>query len=518
MAGKFRSINAGYLSGDIDHTVDGLYTHPAPVIAVQEGDEKPSYLLHKLDQGSNITLSVVTVNQSQRVRIDAAGGAVSDELVKISGTDTTASRLEDKIVQGSNMTITKLNSGGDEQLQLNVTGVVSDELVKASATDTTPDELDAKIVQGANVTITKLNPGGNEQLQISATGGGSGSWVGLTDTPSSLAGQQYKIPRVNSAEDALELVSEAPGTKVTVGITDIIGDKTLIGGQNIQLVPNDIAKTITFNALHNVSAFDWKERVIGHVNYIKGTSGAPTGTPSSSPEYCLVVPDNTLYTWNGSWDAGVALIAGDTLINDLTGTDTSGSSGTYTPDHYYYISDGGSISSRAPNNNEAIVMENDPLHGGSTSVYVYDDGLGQWIYYGQYNYAPDATTSLKGISRLAIHGEVASLVPIQSDDPRIDAIGLYQIVTAGVHAAQHGHVYFVDTTGGTVTLNLPASPQTGDYVGIVDSNSNFDSVAVNVGRNGNPIMGLNEDMTCDVKNASFRLVFADGVRGWRIED
>jgi len=43
---------------------------------------------------------------------------------------------------------------------------------KVSGTDTTEDFLESKIVAGSNITITKLNSGGNEQLEIASSGGG----------------------------------------------------------------------------------------------------------------------------------------------------------------------------------------------------------------------------------------------------------------------------------------------------------------------------------------------------------
>ena len=48
------------------------------------------------------------------------------------------------------------------------------EQAKVSANDTTKAYLESKIVAGANVTVTTLNDGANETLQISATGGGGG--------------------------------------------------------------------------------------------------------------------------------------------------------------------------------------------------------------------------------------------------------------------------------------------------------------------------------------------------------
>ncbi len=51
----------------------------------------------------------------------------------------------------------------------------SDEKVKVSINDTVASYLSSKIVAGANITITVLNPGGNEQLQIAGLGAGGGT-------------------------------------------------------------------------------------------------------------------------------------------------------------------------------------------------------------------------------------------------------------------------------------------------------------------------------------------------------
>lgn len=61
-------------------------------------------------------------------------------------------------------------------LMLDSTGLFNprdgtDDKVGASPTDTTPADLLAKLAAGSNITITLLNAGGNEQLEISSAGG-----------------------------------------------------------------------------------------------------------------------------------------------------------------------------------------------------------------------------------------------------------------------------------------------------------------------------------------------------------
>lgn len=64
-------------------------------------------------------------------------------------------------------------------------------------------------------------------------------------------------------------------------------------------------------------------------------------------------------------------------------------------------------------------------------------------------------------------------------------------------------------TAATQTITLPASPSTGDRVGITVENF-ADTV---VGRNGSTIMEVAEDMTIDKEYASIDLVYLDS--SWR---
>jgi hypothetical protein len=66
----------------------------------------------------------------------------------------------------------KTNAAGDAIL-VEAVAIVNEYKTAISGADTTPNYLEDKIVAGSNITITKLNTGGNEQLEISSTGGTS---------------------------------------------------------------------------------------------------------------------------------------------------------------------------------------------------------------------------------------------------------------------------------------------------------------------------------------------------------
>jgi hypothetical protein len=73
----------------------------------------------------------------------------------------------------------------------------------------------------------------------------------------------------------------------------------------------------------------------------------------------------------------------------------------------------------------------------------------------------------------------------------------------------------VCTTGG-FTVTLPASPLVNDTVQIIDATGVFGSNNVTVGRNGNEIQNIAEDLTLNINNTAVTLVFTGATYGWLI--
>jgi hypothetical protein len=76
--------------------------------------------------------------------------------------------------------------------------------------------------------------------------------------------------------------------------------------------------------------------------------------------------------------------------------------------------------------------------------------------------------------------------------------------------------YFVNTSGGAVTITLPASPQTGDQVSILDLASTFDTNNCTIGRNGLKIMGLTENLILSTEDEAITLVYTGATYGWKL--
>ena len=74
--------------------------------------------------------------------------------------------------------------------------------------------------------------------------------------------------------------------------------------------------------------------------------------------------------------------------------------------------------------------------------------------------------------------------------------------------------YCIDTTGGAVTATLPASPANNDTILFVAC-SNYSTNNLIIGRAGNNIQGVAQDMTVATNNAAFYLIFVTSY-GWRM--
>jgi len=82
--------------------------------------------------------------------------------------------------------------------------------------------------------------------------------------------------------------------------------------------------------------------------------------------------------------------------------------------------------------------------------------------------------------------------------------------------AVSGNGYFVNTTSGSITVTLPATPSAGDVVGIKDYANTADTNAIVIGRNGSNINGDAADYQITTEGLSAILVYVDATKGWLI--
>ncbi|WP_457321628.1 hypothetical protein [Roseateles sp. P5_E11] len=124
---------------------------------------------------------------------------------------------------------------------------------------------------------------------------------------------------------------------------------------------------------------------------------------------------------------------------------------------------------------------------------------------------PAAPTAAVGTNTTQIATMAALQAGLATVAPSTDALALSVSNAAAVTlvAGQQDCATFA----GAVTWTLPVAPSVGSRCGFIVGNSRSDNV---VARNGQPIMGLAEDMTVDNLNAAFVLRYVNASLGWRL--
>lgn len=96
----------------------------------------------------------------------------------------------------------------------------------------------------------------------------------------------------------------------------------------------------------------------------------------------------------------------------------------------------------------------------------------------------------------------------------LPAGGLTYIFTTTPVTATDKQGVLTDTSGGSFTVTLPATPSVGAQVVIADAGSSWGTNNLTVGRNGSTIGGLAENLICDITGASVQFVY-DGTT-WEV--
>ena len=90
------------------------------------------------------------------------------------------------------------------------------------------------------------------------------------------------------------------------------------------------------------------------------------------------------------------------------------------------------------------------------------------------------------------------------------------VVTGSTVTVEAGRGYFINTTSNACTVTLPASPEVGDQIVLVDYARKWATNAVTLDSNGNNFQGENDTYTVDYDTVgqSLNIVYADSTKGW----
>jgi hypothetical protein len=92
--------------------------------------------------------------------------------------------------------------------------------------------------------------------------------------------------------------------------------------------------------------------------------------------------------------------------------------------------------------------------------------------------------------------------------------GVWATKTANYTLANRDAI-LANSAGGTFTLTLPVAPAVNDRIRIADLAGTWSISPVLLARNGNKIMGLSEDYSLNVRNASVDIIYTGATYGWR---
>jgi len=126
------------------------------------------------------------------------------------------------------------------------------------------------------------------------------------------------------------------------------------------------------------------------------------------------------------------------------------------------------------------------------------------------------TLTVKTVSGTGVTIPVKSKMVLYSDGTNIHSGPMtkgYLTVTAA-YTAVAGDQVMANTTGGAITVTLPASPSTGDEVSFLDARGTFNTNNLTIGRNSQPIEGAATDDVLSTAGQSITLVYVDATRGW----
>jgi hypothetical protein len=97
----------------------------------------------------------------------------------------------------------------------------------------------------------------------------------------------------------------------------------------------------------------------------------------------------------------------------------------------------------------------------------------------------------------------------------VSGVNPYSVKNSAYNAVA-GDRLMINTSAGSVTITLPASPVLGDTIKFIDAAGTFDFNPMTISRNGQAIMGDNDNLTVNTRNAAFTLVYYNATYGWRL--
>ena len=143
---------------------------------------------------------------------------------------------------------------------------------------------------------------------------------------------------------------------------------------------------------------------------------------------------------------------------------------------------------------------------------VYIDG----VYQNKGNYSISGSNIV--LSPAPATGAIVEIVNIKASASTSGSVTWETSIKTANFTAAAGKGYFVNTTSGEITVNLPAG-SAGDEIHFTDYASNFDTNKLIFSANGSQkILNSTDDHKCITENATVRLIYQDDIKGWTADN
>ena len=310
----------------------------------------------------------------------------------------------------------------------------------------------------------------------------------------------------------------------TLGVTYGGGVEPVQVGDTIVVTNVDA----TFNGTYTVTA-----RTNSTVSYAKTNANITQAAATTAVQAIVTNKELTSNVATLTTLAAHTFVAGETVV--VTNVDAT-FNGTYTilaaptTTTFTYSKTATDVTSTAASG-EATV---DKLLGAvnATDVsrtryygFVNDVSDSKWKLFGNIITKPSTTVNFgqAGLTygNLVVGGLECSSLLINGAAPVSlaqlnSAVGQAWVTRTSGTTLVHTDAVYANTSGGSFTLTLPASPNANDFVRIHDIAGSWSSAPVTVGRNGQLIQGVAEDLVLNVRNGTVMLIYSGATYGWRI--
>jgi len=127
-------------------------------------------------------------------------------------------------------------------------------------------------------------------------------------------------------------------------------------------------------------------------------------------------------------------------------------------------------------------------------------------------------TSTLGCTGDTIATGAGTTLTIQGTYSGINSINWDTTAKTANFTAETNRGYFINTTSGSVTISLPATPVAGTFIGIKDYALTAQTNNIIINPNGNKIQGSTSNFFINTQGGAANLVYVDSTQGWLTYD